>query len=259
MKNIISPIVSDCQTLQPQQVEKPFCAVGTFIMEEIWKDVVDYEGLYQVSNKGRVRSFYKWHGTENRILKEGSTDLNYKLVVLTKNKIPQTRFVHRLVMMAFVGKSELFVDHINNNPSDNRLENLQYLTARQNNNKYRSETKAGRSSKYLGVSWAKNMKKWCARIEIEKQHYTIGYFNSEEDASFEFQKVSNTIKTEGVEAGKLLVSKRVKSSKYKGVIYVKAGRKNWLSRIIINGKQKHLGYFATEDEAYIAYQKQLKK
>lgn len=96
---------------------------------EIWKDINGYEGLYQVSNKGNVRSLIT-----NKNLKQA--DLRgYKRVVLSKNNEVKTKQVHRLVAEAFIdnreGKQQ--VDHINCLRDDNRVENLRWTTPKENN------------------------------------------------------------------------------------------------------------------------------
>ena len=97
---------------------------------EIWKDIVGYEGLYQISNTGRVKSLAKWIYYSNgrkdflkeRILKQ-KISYGYPRVGLTKNKQQKNFLVHRLVMTAFRGKSKLCIDHINSDRTDNRLGN----------------------------------------------------------------------------------------------------------------------------------------
>ena len=78
---------------------------------EIWKTVNGYEGLYEVSNKGRVRSLDKivpkWDGQrllKGKILKGGITRFGYVKVILTKEKTRRTFLVHRLVAEAFIEK-----------------------------------------------------------------------------------------------------------------------------------------------------------
>ena len=69
------------------------------------------------------------------------------------------------------------VDHINNNGLDNRRCNLR-LATRQQQNMNRKKLK-GCSSRYKGVYWAKNRKKWCVRIEFNAKVMFLGYFESE--------------------------------------------------------------------------------
>lgn len=113
-------------------------------MEELWKDIPGYEGRYQVSNLGRVKSLPRvalWHhrsGTvfprrvAGRILKPGRMPCGHLSVVLGHGKPGSP--VHHLVMLAFVGPRPAGMDicHNNGDPADNRLENLRYDTRREN-------------------------------------------------------------------------------------------------------------------------------
>lgn len=105
-------------------------------MTEIWKDVVGYEGLYQVSNLGRVRSFYGKNGrltTCSRVL-SGKVDKDgYIEVRLCKDGKVAYQRVHRLVGSHFLcGDESLQINHKNGNKSNNCVNNLEYVTPREN-------------------------------------------------------------------------------------------------------------------------------
>lgn len=108
---------------------------GVFCFMEIWKDVPEYEGLYQVSSLGRIKSLGNDKKKKEKILKAGETK-GYSQVILSRHKQLKTIYVHQLVAMAFLNHvrcgHKLEVDHINNIKSDNRVENLQILTHRDN-------------------------------------------------------------------------------------------------------------------------------
>ena len=100
--------------------------------EEIWKDIKGFEGLYRVSNLGRVKSFY---GLKEKILKPQIVRGYYR-VVLYKQSIKKNYSVHRLVWSTFNGQmpENMQVNHINEIKTDNRLENLNLMTAKENCN-----------------------------------------------------------------------------------------------------------------------------
>lgn len=100
-------------------------------MTEIWKDIKGYEGLYQVSNHGRIKSI-RYKTSKLMVLK---TDVHgYVKVGLRKSGKRTWYGVHRLVAVAFLPNPNNFpqVDHIDNCKTNNHVDNLQWLTAREN-------------------------------------------------------------------------------------------------------------------------------
>ena len=105
-------------------------------MEEIWKDIEGYEGLYQISNYGRVKSLnYAKQGKE-KILKDRISNSGYKRVNLSKSGERKTYYVHRLVAETFIpnpnGYSE--VNHKDEDKSNNNIDNLEWCTSKYNSN-----------------------------------------------------------------------------------------------------------------------------
>ena len=109
---------------------------------EVWKNIKGYQGKYQVSNFGRVKSLIdEFSKNRQLILKKRITSkkqknrlYNRQIINLYKNNKMKTFYVHKLVWQAFNGKipNGMQVDHIDNNPQNNRLQNLQLLTPSQN-------------------------------------------------------------------------------------------------------------------------------
>jgi len=113
---------------------------------EYWKPVPGYEELYEVSDLGRVRSVdgirfngHAWHPFKGRLLSLLGKNARYWHVALSKNRKVKCRRVHELVADAFLspcpgkrGRNGWHIDHINDDPKDNRSENLQWLTHRDN-------------------------------------------------------------------------------------------------------------------------------
>ena len=160
-------------------------------MNEIFKDIPNYEGMYQVSNLGRVKSL-KFN--KEKILKLGLGGCGYLIVAFCKGK-QKTINVHQLVAIAFLnhkpnGNNGLIVDHKDNNPLNNRLENLQLISHRENLSKDRK----GCSSKYIGVCWSKKDNKWVSSISINGERKHLGLFKCELEASAEYQKELEMLK-----------------------------------------------------------------
>ena len=102
-------------------------------MKEIWVDIKDYEGLYMVSNYGRVKSLnYRNTGIE-KILKAGKEKKGHMHVVIYKNGIKKQLNVHVLVAEAFLPNpyNKPIVHHIDENPDNNRVDNLMWVTEEQ--------------------------------------------------------------------------------------------------------------------------------
>lgn len=99
---------------------------------EVWKDVVGYEGLYQVSNKGRVKSL--WFGKE-RILRPGKLKKGYLMVCLCKNREKKWCLVHRLVGQAFLSNPHNLpeINHRDENKENNSVQNLEWCSVKYNN------------------------------------------------------------------------------------------------------------------------------
>ena len=120
-------------------------------MIEVWKDIKEYKGLYQVSNLGRVkklsqiRTCWNGHKTITYEVPEKILTLrmrgNYLAVGLTKNKKQTTYCVHRLVAEAFIPNPDNLpcVNHIDENKLNNEVENLEWCTY-EYNNKYGTRT-----------------------------------------------------------------------------------------------------------------------
>ena len=170
--------------------------------KEVWKDVKNYEGIYQVSSFGRVKSLARLDSI-NRRLKERllnpiKDSTRYLVVGFSLNGKTKTFKVHQLVAVAFLEHApdghRVVVDHIDNNKLNNHIDNLQLISHRENT----SKDKKGYSSKYVGVDWVKQRRKWLSRIYINGKQIYLGHFTDELEASEMYQKaLSNLDKYNG--------------------------------------------------------------
>ena len=110
---------------------------------EVWEDVVGFEGFYQVSNKGRVKSLNFGKRGYERLLSQAKHK-NYLFVTLTKEGKHKSIFVHRLVYEAFIGNVPKYNTNISSNEliivnhkdecgTNNNVENLELLSVKDNN------------------------------------------------------------------------------------------------------------------------------
>ncbi len=152
--------------------------------QEEFKDIPGYEGIYQVSNLGNVKSLSNNNSKKEKILKPSLAGRGYKSVILYSNNIKKSCKIHQLVAISFLnhkpdGTNKLVIDHINDLKSDNRLENLQIVTNRFN--AYKTQGKG--TSIHKGVCWNSKLKKWQSQIYINGKNKVIGYFVNELEAS----------------------------------------------------------------------------
>ena len=161
---------------------------------EKWKYIEGFDDCYEISNKGRVRSWYGWNGkeyykrTEPLILKQHTKENGYKQLSLT-NKNTRKRFknayVHRLVAEAFCDKSgyeeykgKLQVNHLDFNKSNNHCENLEWCTQKENQKHF---FVSDRFDEYVKKETKRKRLKKRKRLDYHKPH--VVYIYTETDLS----------------------------------------------------------------------------
>ena len=172
--------------------------------QEVWKDVIGYEGLYQVSSLGRVKSLgrKKGAGSGNKfrpviLMKTNATSKDgYIRVSLCLKGISKSHKIHKLVAINFLGHvpcgMDIVVDHIDCNKQNNQVSNLQLISNRENATKDRHKNK-NKISKYVGVGLDKRRNKWRAYISIEGKQTSIGYFKTETEANLAYLNKRNEL------------------------------------------------------------------
>lgn len=154
-------------------------------MIEIYKDVIGYEGIYQISNLGNVKSFKCGKEKQRKLSKDKD---GYLFVGLSNSGTSDVKKVHQLVAESFLNHKrcgfKLVINHIDFDKANNRVENLEIVSARENCNKKHLKS----SSIYTGVSWNKEKRKWIASIKINNKNKYLGYYTDELEASKAYQK-----------------------------------------------------------------------
>lgn len=152
---------------------------------ENWLPVKGYEGHYEVSDLGRVRSI---KFGKIRVMRQCASSNRYLCVSLYKDNKLKTCNVHFLVAVAFLkhtpnGRTTV-VNHINFSKFDNRAINLEIISSRENTNKKHIPS----TSKYIGVHLSKSTGKWMSRIYISGESKYLGLFTSELEAHYAYQE-----------------------------------------------------------------------
>jgi hypothetical protein len=203
---------------------------------EVWKDVVGYEGLYEVSSIGRLRSL---NYPKAKIIKHGLRS-GYPSAMLYKESKYKNIFIHIIEAIAFIDpnylKKGLVVNHKDFNRQNNLLSNLEVVTMRENNNKKHLPS----TSKYTGVYLNKG--KWNSVISVNRKRIYLGYFNTEIEASRYYEAALICV-NEG-----RVMDIVIKKRENKSYCFDKQ-RNKWIAYAKENGKQIHLGYLNTEEEA----------
>lgn len=155
------------------------------------KPIKGYEGLYSIDESGNVFSHVR-----NIILKPAlnrNDNRGMLFVCLIKDGKRNIKYIHKLVAETYLNHVpcgyELVVDHIDNNPLNNHVSNLQLISNRLN----LSKDKKNKTSKYTGVSWNKQKSKWIAQLNMGMTKIYLGQFNCELAAAFAYNSKLKTI------------------------------------------------------------------
>lgn len=226
---------------------------GNLHVEE-FKDIPDYAGRYQASTFGRIKSFAKFHGIDEIILKPTINKKGYLYTGLTKDKKTKTVKFHIMVAITFIPNHENkpTVNHIDLNKTNCCVWNLEWATERENTVHYHLTTQ--KTSNYTGVHWHTENKLWIAQIIYLGKRVYLGSFSNELDAANAYQSTLKEINNGTFVPPK----KKNRTSPYKGVSFNK-GKNKWEANIQYKGRYFYLGSFATELEAHEAYQNKLKE
>jgi hypothetical protein len=140
-------------------------------MQEEYRKIKGYEN-YSVSNFGNVRN-----EKTCLILKQHLHNGYYRVEVQGKKHL-----IHRLIAEYFIPNpnNKAYVDHIDNNRSNNRIDNLRWVTTSENN--YNMSIKKTNKSGVKGVIWNKNKNKWEVQISHKGKRYHLGYFTDKDEA-----------------------------------------------------------------------------
>lgn len=156
----------------------------SIVCTERWLPVVGYEGIYAISDLGRVKRVAHLVERKNRfgpftyvigerLLSKRVKRNGYEQVNLYKDGAMRSMLVHRLVMSAFVGPSDLEVNHKNEIKTDNRLSNLEYVTSSEN-----SRYSSARCVEAFDLETGRVLKRYAAEIDVRADGFDVGAVNN---------------------------------------------------------------------------------
>jgi hypothetical protein len=220
-------------------------------MKEIFKKIEGYPN-YEISNFGEVKSLnYKRTGKEKLLHKTvGGTGGYYYVGLSNKGKI-KLFAVHQLVAIAFLNHTpdgyKSVINHKDNNPLNNYVDNLEIVTPRYNTQAHKNDP---------GTALDKRNGKWISKIKINDKSIYLGLFKTKEEALTVYQKACDNIdKFDGNQRNfRNLVNEKSRKFDDIGTTLDKRNGK-WVSVININGKAIHLGRFDDKQIAHQIYQK----
>lgn len=203
-------------------------------MQEIWKDIPGFNGRYQVSDCGNIKSMPRWVKNQSsgfyrkeQVLKQRSKPEGHLYVEITKDAQSNRKkvYIHRAVMYAFNRISDKVIHHKDWNPQNNHISNLEYMTRLDHIQEHKSEDS--------NIYYNKSTNKYIVRFDFKKT--TI---SKEVETKEEARKIKAYVLKNGVESLKDFFVKP------KCVSYYKRSN-NYVLKI----KGQHIGYFKTEAEA----------
>lgn len=153
-------------------------------MEE-FKSIPGFEGRYEASNKGRLRD------SRGNILKQTPASSGHLTVNLNNGERRKSYLVHRIIAETFFGFSNLVIDHVDGNPANNSIENLEYVTVRENTRRWAQQN----VRKHTGVHRKKD--KWGAQIWFRGKNRFLGSYKTKKEAHNAYCQAFLKIETTG--------------------------------------------------------------
>lgn len=211
-----------------------------------------HEDLIENLNYDKQTGEFSWRRTApGRRKRVGAIDAHGYLTIRLNYK---TYKAHRLAWFYSYGKwPEFYIDHINRDRADNRIENLREVSPAENSQNLTLSIK--NNSGYVGVSWSKIMGKWQASIKHKRKKHYLGYFDTPEEAAKEYERAKNHLHTyNSVRPQEVTVtnsSVKKTSTQFKYVYtYTQGGNTKYRIHLRHKDRTVTLGGYASAEEAH---------
>jgi hypothetical protein len=157
---------------------------------EIWKDIPGTNGNYKASTLGRIRSMphirkYKIKGKILKLSRGSDGILLCGVVVNGEKKVIAVSKLIAITFLSYEPKNGMVIDHNDFDNTNNKLDNLQIITQRENLSK--DKFRKNPTSLFTGVCWHKTAKKWICNITVDNKLVHLGYFINELEAAKAYQ------------------------------------------------------------------------
>lgn len=169
--------------------------------------IIEDNTNYSVSNLGNVKN-----NDTGKILKQSISN-GYAIIRLWKNGKGKNYRVHRLIALAFIPnpQNKPFIDHIDNNKTNNHIDNLRWCNNQENT--WNRQLSSKNTSGFKGVNYYKPYKAWRAEMRVNGKAHHIGYYNNIEDAVKARCEYSIKIQGEFINKCELVSLKRIELDK----------------------------------------------
>lgn len=224
--------------------------------EEIWKDIPGYEGIYQASNLGEVKSLDRYVASKTPgsirhirgVVLKPKLRNGYLFVDLCRDNKRSSPNIHQIVCLVFMGHTfESFanvINHIDGNKSNNRIDNLEIISQRENVHAYFKKAIAG-----YRFGACNDNGRFRSSIYVDGRKYHLGCFEKREDAHAIYSKAEALILSGEFKSWYNSLNKTINfTSKYRGISYSKT-RNSWVARIIDGRNIIFSSYHKTEVSA----------
>ena len=154
--------------------------VKSGITKQFLKEHLEYQGghLFWVKHRGNVKIGQQFGNNHSKGYRHGKLK-------------GESHYEHRLIWLYHNGEWPTYIDHINGIKDDNRIENLRECTSQQNS--FNRKSGKSSSSKYKGVCWSKQRKKWVANYTYKSKTHHIGLYETEEAAAEAYRKFTENL------------------------------------------------------------------